>query len=126
MLVIQKGFDLPASSRERNPATNSWTPYSVILAVCSLPYQGWCTLSTCHWSRAHFGLKVTFLYSFDLLLYIYAFLRHSANCQNKKFGHLVKDITYITLLSFSPRQEMLSSAMFVLFTLHTSIHVYLL
>ena len=59
-------------------------------ANLSLPYQGWCTLSIHIVGVVDtLGLKSHFYTAFDLLLYSFTFWRHSANCLNKNFGHLL-------------------------------------
>ena len=84
----------------------------------SLPYRGWCTSSTCHWSPALFGLKVTFLYSVwftSLYLWILQIFRQLSNqkdCLLNGGFHVYK----LTLIFTSAGNAPLSSAMFVLFT----------
>ena len=84
----------------------------------SLPYRGWCTSSTCHWSPALFGLKVTFLYSVwftSLYLWILQIFRQLSNQNVWLFteGYHLYNLTFI----FNPTgNAALSPTMFVLLT----------
>ena len=70
----------------------------------SLPYQSWCTLCVSYWSCAHFGLKVTFLYSF---WFLYCLARHFHRQDISMSFPLPLKVTIIVVV---PHQQLWQSA----------------